>query len=82
MTYLLPATGRYFDFSTMNVIIPRRKPDQWKKSPKAVLGLLGEAREGKVSGTFFAYEEREVKTFFSINPTFSLKGIPSCAPPL
>jgi hypothetical protein len=54
----------------MNVIIPRRKPDQWEKSPKAVLGLLGETREGKVSGTYFAYEEREVKTFFSINPTF------------
>jgi hypothetical protein len=51
MTYLLPATGRYFDFSNMNVIIPRRKPDQWKKSPQAVLGLLGETREGKVSGT-------------------------------
>jgi hypothetical protein len=28
------------------------------------------------------YEEREVKTFFSVNPTFSLKGIPSFAPPL
>jgi hypothetical protein len=28
------------------------------------------------------YEEREVKTIFSVNPTFSLKGIPSCAPPL
>lgn len=29
----------------------------------------------------YAYEERKVKTLFSVRPTFSLKGIASCALP-
>ncbi|UCE50524.1 MAG: hypothetical protein JSW47_10245, partial [Phycisphaerales bacterium] len=30
-------------------------------------------------GIPYAYEERKVKTYFPVNPNFSLKGIPSFA---